>query len=596
MKSALKFVFGASADERTRRFFLALILILGFLQAWASRMDLVNDTVSYLDIGDSIWHGHLSMAVNGLWGPLYATILGVAVGIVHPSLYWEFPLVHLVVFALFLYALCGFDFLLRELILLRQEREVDGECRVPAWGWMAIGYTLFLWSSLELIQVSETNPDMLVAAFFYFAGGFLVKIHRGVAGWSAYVALGWVLGLGYLTKSIMFPVSLMCLAVALLISRRQVWRVAAAAAVFLAIAGPFVVALSVQKGRLTFGESGHYNYAVHVDGVPRTHWQGEIAGNGKPLHADRQIFDHPATFEFATPIAGTYPVWTDPSYWYDGLQTPLILRHVLAREAKLLHDETLFFFELHGGVIAALFVLFYVSGRKWVILRDISAFWFLILPALGTLCLYAMIHIEPRYLAPFIVTILLGLFFSVHLAACQQSQRLFSGVAIFLFLMFICPIESPSLHVREFVRDVLGQSKPDPNSYQAMASEMDRLGLRPGDRIASLEYSLWNTSTWARLSRVQIVAEVYFWPGLAETNGNDFWKADSDTQQKVVEAIQKTGAQVIISQAALVPSDAAGWQRVGNTNNYAYWLEPSLQKSPQKSTSLAPVAHNSPAR
>ena len=24
-------------------------------------------------------------------------------------------------------------------------------------------------------------------------------------------------------------------------------------------------------------------------------------------------------YEFGTPIAGTYPVWYDPSYWYEGL-------------------------------------------------------------------------------------------------------------------------------------------------------------------------------------------------------------------------------------------------------------------------------------
>ena len=37
---------------RVRRTFLALCIVLGFLQAWASRMTIISDTVSYLDIGD----------------------------------------------------------------------------------------------------------------------------------------------------------------------------------------------------------------------------------------------------------------------------------------------------------------------------------------------------------------------------------------------------------------------------------------------------------------------------------------------------------------------------------------------------------------
>jgi hypothetical protein len=104
-----------SSALRIRRSFWALSVVLGFLQAWASRMTLVSDTVSYLDIGDGIWHRHWSMAVNGLWGPLYAAILGVTVGLFRPSPYWEYPLVHLVVFAIFLFALWGFDFFHRGL-------------------------------------------------------------------------------------------------------------------------------------------------------------------------------------------------------------------------------------------------------------------------------------------------------------------------------------------------------------------------------------------------------------------------------------------------------------------------------------------------
>jgi hypothetical protein len=557
-----------------RRAFIALALVLGFLQAWASRMDLVSDTVSYLDIGDGIWRSHWSMAINGLWGPLYSAVLGITLGVVRPSPYWEYPVVHLVVFAFFLFALWGFDSFLRELVLLRHESESSEEYRIPDWVWLTIGYSFFLWTSLQVIGVSETNPDMLVAAFFYFACGFLVRIRRNVASWGTFLSLGLALGLGYLTKSIMFPVSLLCFAVAAAMERRLRVRLLAALAVFAVIAMPFVIGLSLQRRRFTFGESGRYNYAVHVNHVPRTHWQGDPQ-YGTPIHGTHQIFDRPATFEFATPLPGTYPAWTDPSYWYEGLRSPVDLRRGASRVFKLLQEELVFFFELHGSLIATLFLLFYVGGRKWGTLKDITAYWFLLAPSVGALLLYASIHIEPRYLAPFIAAVALCLFFSARLPKSRVSERLAAGTAIFLFAMFICPVESTSLHVREFVRDVLGRSQSDPNSYQAMAEEMHHLGLKPGDHVASLEYSLYGMSTWARLASVQITTEVYYGPTLEDASANDFWQTDPATQRKLIEAIRKTNVKVIVSQQVPRPADAPGWQRVGGTQYYAYWLSPT---------------------
>lgn len=563
---------GIGAEQRTRRFFLVIAVLLGFLQAWTSRMDLVNDTVSYLDIGDGVWHGNWLVVVNGLWGPLYGIILGAATNLLKPSVDWEYPLVHSVIYAIFLFSLWSFDFFLREFISLRRERESADELSVPAWVWLMIGYTLFLWSALQLIQVSETNPDMLVAAFVYLTAGLLIRVKRGVAGWPAYLTMGVMLGLGYLTKLIMFPVSLICLTALFAIGKRRPVQCLAAVAAFSALAAPFIVALSLEKGRVTFGESGRYNYAVHVSHVPRTHWQGETAGCGEPLHATRQIFDHPATFEFGTPVSGAYPAWTDPSYWYDGVRCRVDVRHVVGNTATLLRTEALFFFELHGSIVAALFILFYASGRKWAILEDLLAYWFLLLPAIAALCIYALIHIEPRYLGPFLVTFLLCLYFSVHLRASEGHARLYSAIAVLLLAMYFVPIETSSLHIKAFVDDVAGRSKIDPDSPEEIAKAMYQLGLRPGDRIASLEYSLYNTSTWARLARVEIIAEVYYWPTLSESAANDFWKASPATQGMVIQAIGKTGARVIVSQMPPTPSDASGWRRVGKTDYYAYWL------------------------
>lgn len=575
---------GHHSEIRVRHIFLVLCVVLGFLQTWASRMTLVNDTVSYLDIGDFIWHRHWSLAVNGLWNPLFSAILGVAVGIVRPPYYWEYPLVHVVLFLIFIVTLWCFDLFLRELVLLRQERESKEELSVPTSIWFCIGYTIFLWSSLRLIGVSETNPDMLVAAFFYLACALLVKIRRGTAEWPVYCGLGVALGLGYLTKSIMFPVSIACLAVTFFIKPLKPRRVLVSLAIFLAISGPYIVALSLAKGRITFGDSRVYNYAVHVNSIPRAHWQGEpgdFAGSGQPLHPTRKIHSLPATFEFGTPIGGTYPVWTDPTYWYDGLRTPFNLHRTVSTECKLLQAELTMLFDLHGSLIAGSFVLLYASGRKWSVLMDLSRYWFLILPCLATLAMYAFIHIEPRYLAPFFVGFVLSVFFATHLSPSDESRRLCTGVAILMLVMFFVPVESPSLNITGFVRDLLGRSHADPDSPEQVVKQMYRLGLQPGDNIASLEDSLYGTSTWAHLARAKIVAEVFYSPDRPETLRNDFWKADSITQERVIDALARTGAALIVSQSP-PPADAAGWQRVGSSHYYVYQVHATGSLSLQR--------------
>src|SRR5229473_2442473 len=55
-----------------------------------------------------------------------------------------------------------------------------------------------------------------------------------------------------------------------------------------------------------------------VNGIqPFVGWTGTPGGD-EPVHAPRTIFENPQVLEFATPIAGTYPLWYDPAYWYEG--------------------------------------------------------------------------------------------------------------------------------------------------------------------------------------------------------------------------------------------------------------------------------------
>ena len=140
------------------------------------------DGVSYLDIGDAYWRHDWHNAINAYWSPLYSWILGFFINVVKPTPYWEYPLVHLVNFLIYVGALACFEFFLTSFVSQQQERDQDllarGQMGIPVWAWYLLGYSLFIWTSLILMGLRVANPDLLVFAFTCLDFALLVRIHR----------------------------------------------------------------------------------------------------------------------------------------------------------------------------------------------------------------------------------------------------------------------------------------------------------------------------------------------------------------------------------------------------------------------------------
>ncbi len=564
-----------------------IALALGLLHAWIGRYEVSPDGISYLDMGDAYLRGDWQMAINAYWSPFYSWLLGLALLLLQPSPYWEFPVAHLVNFLIYLGALASFSFLLREVSRhwrVQQDRFTGQPVvRLPEWAWVALGYSLFIWTSLELITLRYVTPDMCVAAVLYLAAGMIVRIRRGAGSWLTFVLFGAVLGAGYLAKAAMFPLAFVFLGVSLFATsdlRRAVPRVAAAAAVFLLVSSPFIIALSVAKGRLTFGDSGKLNYAWYVNGVPGVYWRGEPEGSGTPQHPTRKVMENPAVYEFARPVGGTYPHWYDPSYWNEGL-TP---RFDLNRQIKTIVSGArvyyyfLFPLALRGSLMIGLFILLYMSGRGWLVFKDVATSWFLLVPALAAFAMYSLVHAEERFIGSFITLLFVGLFAGVRLCDSRESRRLVQCVAIIIVAMFCLTIGPPSARAAyATLRDVIkGEAEPYVN-WQ-VAEGLKQMGVRPGTTVAVLNTSigppgyLGNTRSsdnmrWARLARLQIVAEVY-----SREGENNFWAADGATRQRVVEAFVQAGAEIVVDDKVPGWAVAEGWQRIGYTDHYVYFL------------------------
>src|SRR6185295_12399397 len=241
--------------------FFVLAVFLGFVHVWADHHYLKNaDAMSYLDVAKAYLHRDWNTAINAYWGPMYSWLIAVTLSITKPSAYWEFSVLHLLNLVIFLFAFACFGFFIREVInhlrIKRGELLQSGFVVLPDWALLALGYSLFLWSSLFLITVSVESPDMLVASAMFVATGIVLRIRRKPSSWLLFALLGTTLGFGYLTKAVMLPIAFVFMfvsACSLHNLRRAVPRVAVTLAFFLLLAGPFIFALSKSKGRFTTG-------------------------------------------------------------------------------------------------------------------------------------------------------------------------------------------------------------------------------------------------------------------------------------------------------------------------------------------------------
>jgi hypothetical protein len=351
-------------------------------------------------------------------------------------------------------------------------------------------------------------------------------------------------------------------------------RALVALLVFLTLAMPFIFALSQAKHRFTFGESARLNYAWYVNETTRfTHWQGE-PGSGTAAHPTRKIFESPAVYEFGGPPGVTYPPWYDPSYWYEGVTLVFSLRQQLRaifRNFVFLYSFLYYRFFL-VAIGMALFVLLYQNGPVKVVLGNIAAYWFLLLPSLIGVGLYLLINVEPRYLAPFVPVIALSMFGAVRTSQSIEARRLLSGISFAVIGFFIASVAPLTVRAGySAVRELSPRRAASRDVQWQVAEGLRQIGVQPGERIAVIGKPMFDA--WPRLGRVRVVAE------LPETAGNAerFWSADENTKQQVLNAFVSTGVRVVVTDS--VPRSArnmlAGscWQPIGNTNHYACFLK-----------------------
>jgi hypothetical protein len=338
---------------------------------------------------------------------------------------------------------------------------------------------------------------------------------------------------------------------------------------FLLISLPFIALISNKAGELTFGQAGTITYVRYVNGVSYPHWQGEPAGNGTPIHPSRQIFEQPPIYEFGSPIGGTYPISFNPVYWYEGVTA----RFDLAQQLRLLLASLLFYFELffhqQGVLLVGVITLYLLRQRGRFALADFVPGWGLVIPALAAFGLYALVLVEGRYIGVFAVLVWADPLANVRLPDTQIFRKLILGVGSIIIIFILMNILAFNL---QGFRDLTRNSSPSATSAARppdwpgeVAEALQARGIQPGDKVGVIGYAF--DSFWARLARVQIVAE------MLDRDADAFWVGEPVLQAQALKAFADAGAKAVVAEYVPGYASLDGWQQIGNSNFYIYVIQ-----------------------
>jgi hypothetical protein len=572
--------------------FWTAVLLLGGFQFWISRQAMNTDGISYLDIADAMAHGQWAAAVNAYWSPLYPSLLALGRMVFRPSPYSEFAMVHFVNFLIFIAAAFAFEVFLNNLLnYIRQiaTAETDASAgALPEWLLRALGYSLFLWSSLVLIGLGTVAPDMAASVFVFLAAAIVVRIKSGQRNTAEFILLGLFLGLSYLAKAAMMPLGFVILALAVMAAcqrtdssksgeqasilsslRWAVPKAALALAVLLVVAAPLIFALSKSKGRLTMGDSARLNWAWYINHVPRYHWQG-VPAVGVPTHPTRKLLANPGVFEFDSDAPATYDIWYDPSYWNDGVRPRFDFKSQIGQLINNFRFYLRFIFVQQAGIVFPAILLLAIGwGRPlW---KRLGQFREELLLGLAALVMYAPVYVEMRYFAPFLVILWLGLFAAVRFQDFERQRRIAFAAASIAFVFVVGSLFASITDAKgpAALRDAI-RPRGFFLQYQ-VAEDLHSMGVEPGEKVAWIRPTkpMRQRYDWARLAKLKIIAEI---PGGSE---DAFWNASPDAQEQVIETLDSTGAKALVVTQPPVPGSKLDWKPIGSTGFSLVFLTPS---------------------
>lgn len=572
-----------------------------------------GDAVAYMDIADLIRTHQWAGVVNAYWHPLYPAALLVGQWLFHPTRQNELDAYYRINFGIFLLEAVAIVAFTTAVCRLRDSftanARISAGYLLPTDAVRLLGLAMLVIAAQRELTIGKVRPDALLQALLLFAFSAMLTLLRparendrslGVtAGWryGAAALMGIALGFAYLTKSFAFLVSFLSIAAVALVQvwwlKRRVAQVAALTAItavcFGAIAGPYVAALSHQKHRLDFGDSGSLNYAWYVAQTEKFHlepWQTDRFGSSTVhlIHPERQVMAEPGVYSYKALPYGTLPEWFDASFFNERIVTHLRLGQLIHRDAR--NVVLVVRYLLNHPEAWLLFALLLGLGARWRHGTGFASQSFLWLPlAIGTAmwCIYGLVNIEERYVTAAYLIMVLPAFAALNAGRNGELSHVFVRgglpVAASACITLLCLLAlgesartSAELRRLQSIRGIARGWQDSP--LFAVARGMDEMHLAPGSEISCVgTIACLNDPYWMRLAHVRTTTEVFMdHDHVAEA------LTAMPNRAAVYGALRAEGAPVLVGHfdpATLLTSSLAreGWQRLGNTGFYALPLQ-----------------------
>lgn len=604
------------SPARTRTLLLVYLLLLvpvGWLATAFEPFQVDGDAVAYMDLADLIHAHRWAGVVNGYWHPFYPALLAAGQAVLKPSRQTELGTYYAVNFVIFLAEIAAMWWFAGALDSLRSHGETNS-LRLRGTGLLdrnalrLLGIALVVIAAQRELSMGKVRPDALLQALMLCAFAAMLAALAGKSLWSP-ALMGMFFGLAYLTKSFAFVIALFSLAAVVAVQlawqRRPRRHVVAggtlALLTFAAFAGPYVAALSRQKGRFDFGDSGALNYAWYAGGVEKMHlepWMTASFGHATVAmrHPEEQLLASPDVYSYRAETYGTYPAWFDTTFFNERITPHLNLPVLLRRDSR--NVVLVFRYLLNHPEGWLLLGLLLWTGARPRLAFDRSALFWIVPVSLGLLMwgLYGLVNIEERYVTLAYLLVLLPVFALLRQpqpgAEIQPAAEIQPGAETTAFtpasrlpahsavaLLAVLALGNSLRLALEARRTSLHLPHPwySPEEFGA-ARALAGLGIGTGDEVACMgTAACLNQEYWARLADVRILTEVYN-PNAAHLL--EQWNG-LDNRAEVIATLRGEGARVLVASfdPGVAASDAPdpenarstlrAWIRLGDTSFFA---------------------------
>jgi hypothetical protein len=208
-------------------------------------------------------------------------------------------------------------------------------------------------------------------------------------------------------------------------------------------------------------------------------------------------------------------------------------------------------------------VLVFFGGWKGAWIKEFARLWPVWLPSAGTLIVYALVHVESRFIGAAVIVIWCCMFAAIRLRASDWSTRV--AISCLLAASAAIVVSLTAQVATELSQIAKGQA----NISWQIAQDLKRLGINSGDSVAILGHEGHPKAVdyyWAHLAQIHIVTEI------PSGDVSAFWTAEPATRLRVLKVISQAGARALLSGTAPPVSQGADWQALGSTGSYALLL------------------------